>query len=228
MIEKKSSKGNLEKRRRTFLLIGLIVVLGLIYAAFELYASANEPKDLGVLPSVEVPNWVEVPPTDPTTQPPPPEPPKDFSFVIKDDDPIMKVDLGDIFGQDYPEGFVIGDYTPIPLPDEGNDPPPPVVDFPEILPEPIGGYDAMYAFLRSNLVYPEVPLKNFIQGQVFVQFVVERDGSISNVHVIIGVHPDLDKEAVRVVKIMPKWNPGKVKGKPVRSYYRIPIHFKIN
>jgi protein TonB len=86
----------------------------------------------------------------------------------------------------------------------------------------------MYAFLESNLIYPEKLRMSGIQGTVLIQFVIETDGSISNVTVLAGVHPDLDKEALRVVKMMPKWKPGKQMGKPVRSYFNIPIRFILN
>jgi protein TonB len=86
----------------------------------------------------------------------------------------------------------------------------------------------MYAFLQNTLKYPEVARNNNISGQVFLEFVVERDGSISGVKVLVGVYPDLDQEAIRVVKMMPKWKPGKQMGKPVRCFYQIPIRFTIN
>jgi protein TonB len=100
--------------------------------------------------------------------------------------------------------------------------------FVEEMPEYVGGMDAMYAFLQSNLKYPEVARNNGIAGQVFIEFVVERDGSISDVRVLVGVYPELDQEAVRVVRSMPKWKPGKQMGKAVRCYFNIPIRFTIN
>ena len=81
------------------------------------------------------------------------------------------------------------------------------------------------AWVGQNMNYPEVAAENGIQGRVFVQFVVEPDGSISNVRVLRGVDPALDKEAVRVVQNSPKWNPGKQRGKPVRVSYTFPITF---
>jgi TonB family protein len=98
----------------------------------------------------------------------------------------------------------------------------------EVMPEPIGGFDAMYEFLRSNLKFPDVARKEGIAGQVFLEFVIEKDGSVSNVKVLSGVHPDLDAESVRVIKMMPKWKPGMQKGKPVRTFFQIPVRFTIN
>lgn len=80
-------------------------------------------------------------------------------------------------------------------------------------------------YVAQNMKYPEVAAENGIQGRVFVQFVVEPDGSITNVRVIRGVDPALDKEAIRVVQSSPKWNPGKQRGKPVRVSFTFPITF---
>jgi TonB family protein len=100
--------------------------------------------------------------------------------------------------------------------------------FVEVMPEPVGGMDAIYKFLQENLRYPKEARDKGISGQVFIEFVVEKDGSIDNVKVLKGVDPDLDAESVRVVKLMPKWKPGKQKGEPVRTYFNIPIRFTIN
>ncbi|MCQ2198431.1 MAG: energy transducer TonB [Paludibacteraceae bacterium] len=91
-----------------------------------------------------------------------------------------------------------------------------------------GGNQPMYQFLRDNLVYPEQALKDSIQGKVFVEFVVNRDGSICNATVIRSSQNELlDAEAVRVVNIMPKWVPGEQLGKPVRSKFTLPVFFKL-
>ncbi|MBP3766845.1 MAG: energy transducer TonB [Prevotella sp.] len=83
------------------------------------------------------------------------------------------------------------------------------------------------AWLSKNMQYPAVAAENGISGRVVVGFVVERDGSISHVQVLRGVDPSLDKEAVRVVKSMPKWNPGMQNGSPVRVKYNVPVQFKL-
>ncbi len=88
-----------------------------------------------------------------------------------------------------------------------------------------GGANEFRQYIGENLRYPEVAAENGIQGRVFVQFVVEADGRLTNVKVIRGVDPSLDKEAVRVVESSPKWNPGKQRGKPVRVSFTFPIIF---
>lgn len=102
-----------------------------------------------------------------------------------------------------------------------------VYDVVEQMPEFPGGMPAMIEFLQTNLNYPKDAKKQKVGGRVLVMFVVETDGSMSNVRVAKKVFPSLDAEALRVVKAMPKWNPGKEKGKPVRVNFTIPIVFSL-
>lgn len=90
-----------------------------------------------------------------------------------------------------------------------------------------GGLGALTNYLSRKLKYPKEARKAKIEGKVTVQFVIERDGSISNVEIMKGVHQDLDNEAMRVVKLMPKWKPGKQGGKEVRQSYALPLTFKL-
>ncbi len=90
-----------------------------------------------------------------------------------------------------------------------------------------GGPAALMKYLSENTKYPVVAQEYGVQGRVTVQFVVEKDGSISDVHVLRGVDPSLDKEAVRVVKSMPRWTPGKQNGITVRVNYRVPVLFRL-
>jgi TonB family protein len=97
----------------------------------------------------------------------------------------------------------------------------------EDMPEFPGGSNALAKYLKENVKYPEEARKKGIQGRVFVNFVVDVDGKVVNVRIVRGVHPLLDAEALRVVNAMPKWEPGKQRGKPVRTAYTIPINFMI-
>lgn len=90
-----------------------------------------------------------------------------------------------------------------------------------------GGTEALATFLSDNLKYPEDAQYNGIAGRVFVQFIINRDGSISDIEIMRNVHPSLDAEAIRLVESMPKWTPAKVKGVAVRSYFYLPIAFKL-
>ena len=103
-----------------------------------------------------------------------------------------------------------------------------VFDVVEVMPQYPGGQIAMMKYIMENIKYPEQAMKEGIQGRVTVRFIVEKDGSISNVKPVLSVHPLLDKEAVRVVESMPKWSPGKQNGKPVRVRFNVPVMFKLN
>lgn len=102
-----------------------------------------------------------------------------------------------------------------------------VYDIVEQQPQFPGGPVAMMRFIRENLKYPENARDARIDARVTVQFVVEKDGSVSDVHVLTGTDPMLDNEAIRLVKSMPRWTPGKQYGKTVRTNYRVPVLFRL-
>lgn len=98
----------------------------------------------------------------------------------------------------------------------------------EVSPTFVGGMTEMYRFLSKNMTYPSAAQRNSIEGKVILSFVVEKDGSVSGVEVLRGLGFGCDEEALRVVKMMPKWNAGKQNGNPVRVKYFIPLTFKLD
>ena len=102
-----------------------------------------------------------------------------------------------------------------------------VYDIVEVMPQYPGGMPELMEYLAKNIKYPVQAQKKGIEGRVTVRFIVEKDGSISNVTVVRHIHPLLDKEAVRVIKAMPKWSPGMLNGKPVRVKFNIPVAFRL-
>lgn len=228
MIEKKSDKGNLEKRKRSFLLVGFAVVLALTYVSFELFAS----RDKGQVVSMADDEFIEVMDedviaTDQTPPPPPPPVTQQQEIVINIVDDNIKVNTDfDLFNTEFDENDEIEEYVPIETITEEVEEAPPV-RFAEKMPEYVGGMEAMYSFLKNELQYPEVARNNNIQGTVLLEFVIERDGSVSNVKPLVSLYPECDAEAIRVVKKMPKWKPGEQMGKPVRCYFNLPIRFTL-
>ena len=103
-----------------------------------------------------------------------------------------------------------------------------VYDVVEVMPQYPGGQIAMLKYIMENIKYPKQIMEEGIQGRVTVSFIVEKDGRVSNVRLLRSVQPSLDKEAIRVVKSMPKWTPGKQNGKPVRVRFNLPVMFKLN
>lgn len=102
-----------------------------------------------------------------------------------------------------------------------------VFDVVEVMPSFPGGQGALMSYLSSHVKYPVVAQENGVQGRVTVSFVVERDGSITDVHVVRSVDPSLDREAARVVSSMPNWQPGKQNGSAVRVKFNVPVQFKL-
>ena len=90
-----------------------------------------------------------------------------------------------------------------------------------------GGLDSMYAYIHKNLKYPELAKEKGIEGRVFVNFIIEKDGSISNVKILRGIGGFCEEAAVEMVKNMPKWKPGKQRGKAVRVKYTLPVMFRL-
>jgi protein TonB len=228
MIEKKSIKGDIERKKNTFLLIGLVIVLSLVYAGFELFATADKGNNLGMSDEEEVIIVEEqILNTDAPPPPPPPEPEQNRDVVLELVDNTIKVEATFDFSQDFSMDDAITDYNPVGLIEEDVDDAPPV-RFVEEMPEFPGGMDALQPYLKREVRYPESARQLGVSGVVLVEFVVEKDGSISNVKVLVPVYPELDAEAVRVIKGFPKWKPGRQMGKAVRVLFQIPIRFTIN
>lgn len=103
-----------------------------------------------------------------------------------------------------------------------------IFDFPEVEAKFKGKTGALQDFISKNIRYPSYAIENNIKGKVYLTFVVEKNGSISNVQVEKGVHTSLDEESIRVIESMPKWKPAKYKGVIVRSRMRLPISYTMN
>ena len=149
---------------------------------------------------------------------------------IKSQDDLSKTNTAigtfDVKGNDEAEGEVLKAKEVV-VDEKPKEEETKVFDVVEQMPQFPGGPNALFEYLSKNIKYPVVAEENGIQGRVIVTFVVERDGSITDVKVVKSVDPSLDKEAQRVVKSMPKWIPGKQNGSPVRVKYTVPVTFKL-
>lgn len=229
MLAKKTDKGDLENKRGIFILVGLVVVLGLVYAGFELFASEDKAAAFTVADDdfIEVKDE-DVIATDQTPPPPPEQPQQQQEVVLNIVENNIQVTNDIDFGQDFFEDDIIAEVEDVSVDiiEEESETAPPVY-FTEDMPEFPGGPDALNAFLSKEIQYPEVARNNGIMGTVLVEFVVEKDGRVSNAKVKVPLFPDCDKEAVRGVMAMPKWKPGKNMGKPVRCFYQVPVTFRM-
>ena len=157
--------------------------------------------------------------------PPPPKPPQQTSVIeIVEDDVEIDDDIEiDVEADQETE---VQDYVPVEEPEEEEEETQ-IFQVVETMPTFPGGDAARIKYLQNNLKYPTMARESGIQGKVFVTFVVEKDGSITDVKVLRGIGGGCDEEAVRVIKNMPKWKPGKQRGKPVRVQFNMPIVFKL-
>jgi periplasmic protein TonB len=224
MSPKKKPNADLERNKRTFFLIGLIFSLALIYAGFELYA-INE-KQNNVKPEIDDSITIDDDNTpDAYVKPEPPKRQIIASYVLDIINDNRPVDTNIPFIDDLnniPDEI----FEPIQPIEEPITTTPPLT-FSEKMPKFPGESGAFNDYLLNNIKYPDICIKMNIEGTVVLEFVVEKDGSLTQIKVKNSVYPDLDEEAIRVLKNSPKWIPGENNGKKVRVSYTLPIKFNI-
>lgn len=225
MEPKKSPKADLESKRNIFVQIGLVVSLGLCLLAFEWTTKVEQASSLGTVAEQEVEDEI-IPITrqEEVKPPPPPPPPKVVEVLNIVEDDVEIEDELEIQDTEADEETVI-DVAPVIESEEEEAAESQVFFIVEDMPEFPGGELALRKFIANAVKYPVIAQENGIQGKVYVNFVVDKDGGISNARIARGVDPSLDKEALRVVNSLPKWKPGKQRGKPVRVSYTVPINF---
>ncbi len=226
MEVKKSPKADLEGKKSTWLLVGYVLVLALMFVAFEW--SERDKKvvtDTGIVDIVFEEEMIPITEQEPPKQAPPPPvaPPVEEVLEIVDD----KADVEETTIQASDDNTAVEiKYVPVEVEEEEPEEQQ-IFQVVEEMPEFPGGMGECLKFLGKNIKYPTISQENGVQGRVIIQFVVNKDGSIVDPAVVRGVDPYLDKEALRVVKLMPKWKPGKQRGKAVRVKYTVPVTFKL-
>ena len=231
MLEsKKNQKANLDRFRGMFFNIGLVVSVGLILLLFEarfaersheltLNSGRNDYEELMDVPLSE--------------QPPPPPPAAnvrsiniisvpDFEEIEEEIEIQLDIDITEESRSEEMEYSEEIEFEPEPE-EEAEE----IFTLVEEQPTPVGGYEQFYKYVSENLEYPARALRQGIEGKVFVQFVVDRNGRISDLRVIKGINEECNKEAIRVVSNAPNWNPGKQRGRPVKVRMVIPISYVI-
>ena len=224
---KKSPKADLENKKTTNLLVGAIMVLAVLFVGFEW---SERDKKVTTDTGIETVIFEEeiIPITEqeqPKQAPPPPEAPK-VEEVLEIMDNDSEVEESTIQASDDTQAAVEVKYTPVEVEEEEVEEQQ-IFQVVEEMPEFPGGMGECMKFLGKNIKYPTISQENGVQGRVIVQFVVNRDGSIVDPVVVRGVDPYLDKEALRVISTMPKWKPGKQRGKAVRVKYTVPVMFRL-
>jgi protein TonB len=227
MEVKKSPKADLEGKKSTWLLVGYVVVLAIIFMAFE-WTERDKKIDTSQALTDLVFEEEMVPITEQEQKidvPPPPEVPQQSDVLnIVDDKADIKETV--IASSEETGQKVVVQYVPVQEVEEKVEEAE-IFDVVENMPEFPGGASALMQYLAKNIKYPTIAQENGTQGRVIVQFVVNKDGSIVDAKVARSVDPYLDKEALRVVSSMPKWKPGMQRNKPVRVKYTVPVTFRL-
>ena len=223
---KKSPEVDLENKKLTFVLLGLVLALAIMYVGFEWTqkeVTKYEVADTEVLEFEEeiIDNTVQ----EETPPPPPPPAPEVIEEIeiVEDDKETESIDFST-----EDDDKKVQEIIAVPVQVEEEDPEENVVfQVVENMPEFPGGRKALKEYLAENIKYPSIAAENNIQGRVVCQFTVWKDGSIKDIVVARGIDPSLDREAIRVVQSMPKWTPGKQRGKAVNCRFTLPISFRL-
>ena len=225
---KKSPKADLEKGKTMGILMGMIVGLAVLFVGFEW--SEREitiAQDDGVA-DIIAEEEIEI--TRPEDTPPPPPPPPPAPAVIEElnvvEDDVKLEDI-EISSEDDANQAQQEAYVPPAVVEEEEESEQQIFTVVETMPEFRGGMGALMQYLAKSIKYPVIAQENGIQGRVTCTFVINKDGSIVDAQVLRGIDPSLDKEALRVINAMPKWSPGKQRGKPVRVKYTVPVTFRL-
>ena len=225
MEEKKSPKANLENKKLMFIQIGLIISLVLAWAVFEMKSYDKREIDESLIRSTEVldEEMVEITKQE-EPKPQPVEMPKTTTQleIVEDDVEVEDIEIN----AEMDQNEVIEEYV-APEIEEEEVVEQEIFQIVEEMPSFPGGEQKLMEYVVKNVKYPQIAKETGIKGRVFVSFVVEPDGSVSNVKVLRGIGGGCDEEAMRVVKSLPKWKPGKQRGKAVRVSYMLPVNFQL-
>jgi protein TonB len=222
--KKKSPKADLESKKTIFIQLGMVFALAVVLFAFEWKTYEKQVIELASRAVDDTPEeMIEI--TQHEKPPPPPAPPQQTTVIeIVEDD--MEIEDEIEIDVEADQETEVQEY--IPVMEEEEEAEEVIFTVVESMPGFPGGDAARIKYLNENINYPQMARESGIQGRVFVTFVVERDGSVTDVRVLRGIGGGCDEEAIRVIKNMPKWNPGKQRGKSVRVQFNMPILFKLN
>ncbi|HAA12906.1 MAG TPA: energy transducer TonB [Cytophagales bacterium] len=222
METKKNPKADLQRWSQTFMNIGLSISIGIVVLAFNYTTKEVEVQDLGSADFMD--EIIDIP----ITEQKPPDPPKpkilDPIVIPVEPEEAPEIDLDVIFSSEDNFDFNLEDLVTELPPEETVDEPFEVVEVQAAYP---GGTAALLKYLAENIQYPSQARRMGIQGRVFVKFIVEKDGSVSQIQVERGIGAGCDEAAVKALENMPKWSPGRQRGVPVRQWMHIPVNFNL-
>ena len=221
---KKNPRADLRRYAGLFFEAGLVVALSAVLASFNY---TNHELNRMVFSGIDNIDFEDVliPVTHPKEIAPPPAPPKvaEVITIIESESELEEtLDIDDV------EATQETAITIIERPDEAEEAEPEIFFSAEVNPSFPGGMAALYKLIGERLNYPEAARSNGITGKVHLRFVINKKGEVENVQITRGVDPLLDREAIRVIEGLPRWNPGTQRGKPVNVWFSMPINFQLN
>jgi len=218
---KKTDRASLEKNRNTYILIGMVITLSLVWYAFD--HKTYDREEIVIVQNAVLEDEEDLILQTQRNEPPPPPPPPQQTTVIEIVEDDIEVDDIEIDAEtdddEEIEEQVIEEEE---AEDEKEDE---IFVFVEDQPGYPGGDKARIKYLQENIKFPVMAIESGIQGTVYVTFVVEKDGRITSVKVLRGIGGGCDEEAVRVIKKMPRWKAGKQRGRSVRVQFNMPVRF---
>jgi protein TonB len=227
---KKTKRADLEGSKTPSFLMGIIIGCAVLFVGFEW--GTTDVQVVGDSGIAEIITEEDIEITRPEDAPPPPPPPPapavvEVLNVVEDNVEIEQQEI--VTTEDTQSAAQQQSYVApaAALQEEEEESAQAIFTIVEDAPQFPGGEGEMLKFLYSSIRYPVIAQENGIQGRVTCTFVINRDGSIVDAQVVRGVDPSLDKEALRVINSMPKWSPGKQRGKPVRVKFTLPVTFKL-
>ncbi len=221
MKTKKTAKANLEKKKTLFFQLGLIISLSLVFLAFEWKQSDKNQNEWDQIAAIDIPEeLIQI--TTPEKEPPRPKPQTTDIEEVEDDEKAedIKINVEDDLLTKVKEFIIIEKVKETPKEEE-------IFEVVQKMPEFNGGEKEMYEYLAKKMKYPEAAKAVGIQGIVYIGFVVEKDGSISNTQILRDIGAGCGQEALRVVNDMPKWIPGEQRDKKVRVKFTLPVKFTL-
>jgi len=221
---KKNPRADLRRYAGLFFEVGLVVALSAVLASFNYTKHELNRMVFSGIDNIDFED-VLIPVTHPKEIAPPPAPPKvaEVITIIESES-----DLEEDFEIEDVEATQETAVASIDRPDEVEDTEEDIFITCEFPPSFPGGVEALYKFISDNVKYPSAAKDNNVTGKVVVRFVVNQKGNIENAYVFRSIDPLLDREAIRVVESLPKWNPGTQRGKPVKVWFTLPINFQLN
>ena len=220
MEARKNPEADIERRKGSFMLLGLLTAVAITLVALEWTVFDKTDSEMATL-DLEFLEEEVIPPsaTPPPPPPPPPAPPTALA-IVEDDEEIEEVEIEDTEVEEDFEVEIIEEPEEEVVEEQ-------IFTIVEEMPSFPGGEEELFKYLGKSIKYPQMAADAGISGVVYVTFVVDKDGKVKDAKVLRGIGGGCDEEAIRVVKAMPPWKPGKQRGKAVKVQYNLPIRFTL-